>query len=135
IFVQKGTIAITWPSPASIAYGTRLSPAQLKATANVPGSFTYDPSFAALLDTGTQTLHATFTPASLNYDVATATTTIDVTPGTQSISWPTPAAITYGDSLTATQLDAVVTCSGTALTGEISYTPSFGTIFTSCSNT
>lgn len=135
IFVQKGTAIITWPSPASIPYGTRLSPAQLNAIANVPGAFTYDPSYATLLDTGVQTLHATFTPASLNYDVATATTTINVTPGTQTISWPTPTAIAFGTPLSATQLNAGVTGSGTAPTGTLTYSAAIGTLFNTGSHT
>ena len=128
IFVQKGTASIAWPSPAPISYGTRLSPAQLNAIANVPGAFTYDPSFGALLDPGTQTLHATFTPSSINYDVTTATTTINVGPGSQTISWPQPVAITYGTPISATQLDAIAIGSGTAPAGALAYNVAAGTI-------
>ena len=39
--VVKGIPSITWPDPANIVYGTWLDAAQLNATANVPGTFTY----------------------------------------------------------------------------------------------
>ena len=34
--------------------------------------------------------------------------TLTVTPATQTITWATPAAITYGTALSGTQLDATV---------------------------
>ena len=39
--VNKATPAITWATPAAIAYGTALGAAQLNAAANVPGNFAY----------------------------------------------------------------------------------------------
>jgi Domain of unknown function (DUF4214)/NHL repeat len=53
---------ISWTAPAAVAYGTALSSAQLNATANVPGTFTYSPAAGAVPDAGSQTLTATFTP-------------------------------------------------------------------------
>jgi len=130
IFVTKGTPAIAWSSPASIPYGTRLTPAQLNATANVPGTFTYDPPLDTLLGLGTQTLNVTFTPQTTNYDIATATTTINVTQGTQSIVWGTPAPIVYLQPLTVEQLNAFVSVTGTAPGGTLTYNPTIGTILT-----
>jgi len=40
-----------------------------------------------------------------------------------TITWPTPAPITYGTPLTSTQLDAVATCNGNPLYGTYVYTP------------
>src|SRR6185436_17463804 len=40
---------ITWPKPADITYGTALSAAQLNATANVPGTFSYNPPAGTVL--------------------------------------------------------------------------------------
>ena len=49
----------------------------------------------------------TFTPTdTANYTTATATVTITVSKATPAITWPTPAAITYGTALSATQLNA-----------------------------
>ena len=55
--------SITWNPPADITYGTLLSAAQLNASANISGSFTYNPPLGTLLGAGqAQTLTATFTP-------------------------------------------------------------------------
>jgi hypothetical protein len=57
-----------------------LSAAQLNATADVPGAFTYSPPPGALLSLGIQTLTATFTPAdTTRYNLGHASTTIAVT--------------------------------------------------------
>ena len=61
--ILKATPAIAWPRPANLNYGMPLGPAQLNATANVPGSFVYNPSAGAFLNVGAnQSLVATFTP-------------------------------------------------------------------------
>lgn len=71
--------AITWASPASIAYGTALSATQLNATANVPGEFVYTPASGTVLAVGTHTLTTSFTPTdTVNYATASATTTLVV---------------------------------------------------------
>ncbi len=72
INVLKATPIITWNDPADITYGTALSDAQLDATADVPGSFTYSPVAGTVLAAGAgQTLHVDFIPADpANYDSA-----------------------------------------------------------------
>ncbi len=106
----KPTPVITWPAPAAITYGTALSATQLNATVpgGVAGTFAYAPASGTLLAAGAgQTLSVTFTPAdTATYDIATATVTIDVLKATPAITWPTPAAITYGTALSGTQLNA-----------------------------
>ncbi|HAB19258.1 MAG TPA: hypothetical protein DCE44_22875, partial [Verrucomicrobiales bacterium] len=71
---------ITWPTPASIVYGTALSDAQLNATADVPGSFSYSPAIGTQLNPGNgQLLSVTFTPADLEkYLPASASVSINV---------------------------------------------------------
>ena len=78
------TPQITWGSPAPIVYGTPLGAAQLDASANVPGTFTYTPAAGNLLDAGGgQTLSVTFTPQdATDSTTAAATTTITVTKAT-----------------------------------------------------
>ena len=44
ITVVKATPVITWATPAAITYGTALGAAQLNATANAPGTFSYTPA-------------------------------------------------------------------------------------------
>ncbi len=80
---SHGKTMITWPSPASIVYGTTLSAAQLDASANVPGTFTYSPPLGTLLHAGNgQTLSVTFTPDdTTDYNTATAMATINVQRG------------------------------------------------------
>jgi N-acetylneuraminic acid mutarotase/DNA-binding beta-propeller fold protein YncE len=124
-------LVITWPTPAAITYGTALSSAQLDATANVPGSFTYSPAAGTILKAGTQTLTATFTPTdTTDYNVTTATVTLTVNPATPTISWPTPAAITYGTALSATQLDATA-----STLGGFIYSPAAGTVLSGGNHT
>jgi hypothetical protein len=76
------TPVITWPKPADITYGTALGPAQLNATANVPGTFTYNPPAGTVLSAAAiQLLSLTFTPDDLTlYDPTTASNSIGVLP-------------------------------------------------------
>src|SRR5919198_2561944 len=46
-------------------------------------------------------------------------------PATPTITWPAPAAITYGTALSATQLNATANYPGT-----FTYTPTAGTVLT-----
>jgi hypothetical protein len=80
ILVAKATPLITWANPADINCSTPLGSAQLNATANVPGTFTYNPLAGMALSLGGgQVLTATFTPTdSANYEATFATTTITV---------------------------------------------------------
>ena len=83
------------------------------ATPPVPGTFVYNPPAGTIEPVGTDTLSVTFTPTDTT-DYTTATGTVQllvtnpVTPiVTPTISWPTPAPITYGTPLSSTQLNAV----------------------------
>jgi subtilisin-like proprotein convertase family protein len=64
-----GTVApsITWTNPAAIIYGTALGPDQLNASANVPGTFVYNPPAGTLMTVGNnQPLSVTFLPDDTN---------------------------------------------------------------------
>jgi hypothetical protein len=92
--VGQATPLITWPTPAPISYGTQLSSIQLDATANVPGTFVYNPPAGTVLPAGTQTLSVTFTPAdSVDYTQASAQVTIVVT---QPLITLSPTSIDFG---------------------------------------
>jgi trimeric autotransporter adhesin len=122
--VNKATPTISWVTPAAITYGTALSATQLNATANVPGTLTYSPVAGTVLGAGSQTLSVTFTPTdSANYNGASATTTLTVNKATPTISWATPAAITYGTALSGTQLNATA-----SVPGAFVYAPAAGTV-------
>jgi hypothetical protein len=126
INVTVATPALTWlPSPATLAYGTPLSAAQLDATSSAPGTFAYTPAPGAVLGVGTQTLTAVFTPTdSKDFKSVTATTTIIVTAATPAVTWtPSPATFTYGTPLSVAQLDA-----NSATPGTFAYSPALGTV-------
>ena len=85
--VNQATPTITWAAPAAIAQGTALSPAQLNATANVPGTFVYNPAAGNVPAAGTLQLAATFTPTdTTDYGTATAKNALVV----NAASNPTP---------------------------------------------
>jgi len=118
------TPTITWPPPAPIVYGTKLSATQLNATASVPGSFVYSPAVGTLPGAGTQTLSVTFTPTdTVAYQTATASVSLTVNKATPAVTWSAPAGIVYGTALSATQLNATTT-----MPGSFVYTPASGTV-------
>ena len=122
--VNKVTPTITWAPPAAISYGTPLSATQLDASASVPGTLTYTPASGAELTAGLQTLSVTLTPTdATDYNTTSATVSLTVNKTTPAITWATPAAITYGTALSATQLDASST-----VAGSFAYTPASGTV-------
>jgi hypothetical protein len=131
ITVNKAAPLLTWTTPAPITYGTLLSGVQLDATASVPGNFVYSPAAGAIEAGGSEKLSVTFTPTdAVDYSTATASVTLQVNPATPMITWPTPAAISYGTALTDTQLDAMATNNGASVAGAFVYTPAKGAVLT-----
>ena len=127
--VNQASPGITWAPPSAIQQGTALSAAQLNATANVPGTFSYSPAAGTIPPAGAQSLTVTFTPSdATDYVSATAHNSLTVNvadPGKSSpvISWSKPAAISYGAALSSTQLNATANVAGT-----FAYTPAAGTV-------
>jgi Leucine-rich repeat (LRR) protein len=119
------TPTITWGNPADITYGTALGSAQLNATADAPGRFTYDPPAGTVLHAGpSQTLSVTFTPDDpATYTTASRSATINVIRATPVITWANPADIVYGTPLSPTQLNATA-----EIPGSLVYSPSAGTV-------
>jgi hypothetical protein len=78
---------------------------------------------------GTDTISAIYSGDGDNGG-ATGTLTETINKATPTISWATPAAITYGTALGATQLNASSTVAGTFV-----YTPATGTVLTAGSST
>lgn len=93
-------------------------------TGPLPAGVSLDQTTGAL--SGTPATSGTF-PITITATKSVGTTTqaftLTVSPATPTISWPTPAAITYGTALTATQLNATASVPGTFV-----YTPASGTI-------
>jgi Flp pilus assembly CpaE family ATPase len=103
---------VMWPTPAPITQGTPLSAAQLNATAPVPGKFVYSPAAGEVLSAGTQTLSVIFTPTDSNFPPAQAAVSLTVSKATPTITWAAPASISYGTALSAGQLNAKASVSG-----------------------
>jgi len=125
--ISKASPVLTWtPSPAaSLTYPTGLSSTQLNATSSVAGTFSYNPTNGTVLNAGTNTLVATFTPSNTsNYSAGgTITNTVVVAKGTPAISTtPTASPITYGQALGESILSG-----GTGSMGEVSTLAGSGT--------
>ena len=126
LVVTPAKPSLKWPSPKPIKQGTSLNAAQLNASASVPGTFTYTPSFGSVLDAGTQPLTAVFTPTdATNYLTAQTNTTLQVIaqPTSPALAWTAPSQITYGTPLSTVQLNASASVPGT-----FTYSPSLGTV-------
>jgi hypothetical protein len=80
ITVTRATPVVTWNAPGAIVSGTALSAAQLNATADVAGTFSYSPAAGTVPAAGTNTLTAVFTPDdTADYAAVTKTVTLTVT--------------------------------------------------------
>ncbi|HEY1214624.1 MAG TPA: Ig-like domain repeat protein, partial [Bryobacteraceae bacterium] len=144
------TLAVTQASPVSP--GTSIgSSTTLKATATTaygtPNGVVvfYDGATqiaSALLTNGIATASVTFSTTGNhsitatyqgdnNFNAITSPVFIEaVGKGIPTITWPTPAAITYGTALSATQLNATTT-----VAGSFAYTPAASTILNAGSQT
>ncbi len=122
---RKSLPVLDWPAPTDITFPTALGTIQLNATANVPGTFAYEPGLGTLLTAGNgQQLSVTFTPTDTeNYSPVTHTVTINVLKANPVIAWANPDAIVFGTPLGAAQFNATANVSGTFV-----YNPPLGTI-------
>jgi hypothetical protein len=123
--VTREPATIHWPMPNPITWGIPLGPAQLNASASVPGSFSYSPASGEILAPGTHTLSVSFTPAnSVNYTPAEASvslTVAEISPA--SVTWLDPQSIPYGTALSAEQLNA-----SSSIPGSFIYAPAAGEV-------
>jgi hypothetical protein len=109
LVVNKASPVLTWtPSPvAGLTYPAPLSSTQLNSTSSIAGTFSYNPTNGTVLNAGTNTLVATFTPTdTANYSTGgTITNTVVVAKGTQNIIFGSLPIKYVGDAafnLTAT---------------------------------
>ena len=125
VVVTKASPTVTWPNPGSIVYGTALSAAQLNATANVSGTFTYTPAAGTVLAAGTHVLSVNFAPDdSANYAAVVGGATLSIVKAVPDLRWfPDPGSIVYGTPLGAAHFGATANVPGT-----FSYAPGPGTI-------
>lgn len=114
--VVQAAPRVSWPTPAAIDAATPLGPAQLDASASVPGSMAYSPGSGTLLLPGSQTLNVTFTPTdSIDYSTATASVKITVNKLSQTLS------VSASPLSTPWSATSVVRASGQSGTGAVSY--------------
>jgi subtilase family serine protease len=96
--VAQANPQMTWTNPAAIIYGAALSSNQLNATANVPGSFVYNPTNGIVLNAGTNALSVTFTPAdTVDYSNAIGSVSLVVSPAALSVT-ASNASRVYGQT-------------------------------------
>ena len=77
--IDRATPPVTWAAPAAITYGTTLSTIQLNASSAVAGTIAYSPAAGTVLNAGSQTLTAAFTPTdAANYTTASKTVSLAV---------------------------------------------------------
>ena len=82
------------------------------------------------LNAGSYKVTATLQPSTVQFQTSNGSTTLTVNQATPTITWATPAAITFGTALSATQLDASSTVAGT-----FAYSPAAGTVLKAGSHT
>ncbi len=124
-------LTITWPTPATVTYGTPLSSTQLSATASVPGSIGIFASGRPVEPAGSDKLSVTFTEKkTTDYSKMTASVTLQVNPATPVIGKMTPAAITFRKLavLSSTPLRQTM---GPASAGTLVYSPGKSAALTS----
>ena len=130
--VTPGTLTVT-AAPATVTLGNLSqiytgSPLAATATTNPAGltvSLTYNGSTTAPTSANSYTVTATVNDP--NYQ-STATGTLIIGKATPALAWTRPPSITYGTTLSATQLNASATYNGATVPGGFTYTPAAGTI-------
>ncbi len=133
-FAMKGTQIVTFTGAPATAY--YLSSFNVATTQNsgITPTITASPAATCSVSgttvtmksgTGTCNLTAKWA-ANTDYLAATAYQTTTAEKVTPTLTWTTPAAISYGTALSGTQLDAMPSVSG----GTFTYTPASGAILT-----
>jgi hypothetical protein len=117
---------ITWATPAAIQSPTPLSSTQLNATANVAGTFTYNPPSGTVLSSGQQVLTATFTPTdTVHYSTAEGIVTLTVNPPTGSYTISaSPTSQTFTNTINTPPTYTLSLSSLNNYTGNVSFTTS-----------
>ncbi len=122
---SKTAPTVTWSNPGSLTYGTALGASQLDATANVPGTFAYNPANGIVLNAGTNALSVVFTPTdTVDYSNATNTVSLVISPAPLTVT-AASASRSYG------QTNPVFTGSVTGVKNGDNITAAFGCSATS----
>lgn len=114
---------VSWSAPESVDYGTPLSELQLNATANVEGSFEYQPGAGEVLSAGAHTLKVLFIPDQDVDNPVEAEVQFTVNKILPVVTWQQPEPISYGSPLGDAQLNATAN-----VDGRLVYNPPAGTV-------
>lgn len=115
---------ITWVNPAPQVGPYNLGQTQLNATCSVPGTLTYTPASATLLQPGSYTLKVTCNPTDPNIPPVTAEVPFTVTRPVPTITWSDPTPVAGPFTLNQSVLNAVCSQPGT-----LTYDPAAGTVY------
>jgi hypothetical protein len=115
-------------APASAAYGssftvTATTNATTTATISASGACSNSGNRVTMVSGGGTCYLTASWGADGAYSAATATQSATATLATPAITWPAPAAITFGSALSSSQLDATA-----SVPGVFAYTPAAGTV-------
>jgi len=100
--------------------GSPISAAAATTPSGLTVNITYSGSTTAPTKAGSYSVVATVQSADYT---GSATGTLQINQATPTVTWATPAAITYGTALGAGQLDAAATFNSALLAGTLVYTP------------
>src|SRR5438046_1561534 len=123
------TVTVDCTSGAPFTYaGSALTPCTATAigVGNLNQSLTVN--YTGNLNAGTATATANFA-GDANHSGSTGSSSFVIGKAIPTITWTNPAAVTYGTALSATQLNATASVSGTFV-----YTPAAGTLLTAGAN-
>jgi hypothetical protein len=125
--INKATVTINVSNLNQTYTGSPLA-VTATTTPNVSGiSVTYNGSATVPTNAGSYTVVVSL--SNPNYQATTVTTTLVINKKTPTVSWSNPSAITYGTTLSATQLNATASVAGTFV-----YSPVSGTILNAGTN-
>ena len=124
---------VTFTATIAPAYGSASGPVSFADGSTSIGSATVSSNQASVqacsLSVGTHTITATY-GGTTNIASSNGSVIFRVTQTTPTITWATPAAITYGTPLSSTQLNASTTVAGTFV-----YSPAAGTVLSAGTQT
>ena len=140
VTVNNGTLSVTQaplvvtPADASRVFGAP-NPALTGTVTGIvngdPITATYSTTATPASDPGPYPITASLNdPAGklANYSVTLNTGTLTIAKANQTITWATPAPITYATPLSSAQLNATVSVPGPGAAGAITYSPAAGTV-------
>jgi len=133
IKVNKAAPVISWATPLPIRVNQPLSAAELDATASTAGTFNYTPvAGTSFSSTGNYTLSVSFTPTDLSNFNVVPNTKVQILVSNKDnpvVTWTNPTTITYGTTLSGSQLNATA-----SVPGNFVYNPPVGTLLNAGGN-